>query len=86
MVARQRFQAALLAAAPEEKWRTAWRRYELLRFARLCHWLRVREPEVIIGGSILVYRVSASDLQAAVGGSLADWQQLIERTAVAKSR
>jgi 4-amino-4-deoxy-L-arabinose transferase-like glycosyltransferase len=78
--------AALLAAAPEEKWRTAWRRYELLRFARLCHWLRVREAEAIIGGSILVYRVSASELQAAVAGSLADWQQLIERTAAAKSR
>lgn len=78
--------ATLLTATPAEKWRTAWRRYELLRFARLCHWLRVCTPEANIGGSILVYRVSAAELQAAVGGSLADWQQLIERTAANKQR
>jgi hypothetical protein len=30
--------------------------------------------------------VSAPELQAAVGGSLAEWQQLIERTAAAKAR
>lgn len=77
--------AALLAATPEEKWRAAWRRYELLRFARLCHWLRVHAPEANLGGSILVHRVSAAELKAAVGGSLSDWQQLIERTATTKA-
>ncbi len=77
--------AEFVAGTPEEKWRTAWRRYELLRFARLCHWLRVQVPAANIGGSILAYRISAADLQAAVGGSLGDWQRLIERTTAAKA-
>ena len=58
----------------------AWKRLELLRFARLCHFLRVRTPEANIGYSILVYRLSAEEIAAATGGSLKDWSALIERT------
>jgi hypothetical protein len=71
--------AALLRDAPEENWHKAWNRYELLRFARLCHYLRVREADAQIGYSMLVYRLTAEEVAAATGGSLAEWSAAIER-------
>ncbi|MEO8866565.1 MAG: hypothetical protein ABI420_16200 [Opitutaceae bacterium] len=64
-------------AAPPEKWQHAVTRHALLRFARLCYYLRAREPDTNIGYSILIYRLSAAELAAATTGSLADWQNLI---------
>lgn len=55
-----------------------WKRYEALRFARLCHYLRTRQPEAQIGYSIFVYHVTEAQLQAAVHGSLADFVRLVE--------
>jgi hypothetical protein len=72
--------AALLRDAPQENWTTAWKRYEWLRFARLCYCLRARRADGDAGYSILIYRLSEGDVAAAVGGSLADWRALIERT------
>jgi hypothetical protein len=71
--------AELLRDAPAENWTTAWKRYELLRFARLCHYLRVRPPEGVVGHSIRIYRLTAEELRGAVGGSPAEWRALIER-------
>ncbi len=71
--------AELLRETPTEKWNLAWRRYELLRFARLCHYLRARPADASIGYSIRVYRLSAADLAAATG-TLQEWRALIERT------
>lgn len=73
----------LLQGVTPETWTTAWKRYEQLRFARLCHCLRVRQPDAEIGYSILVYRLSAADLAAATGGSLKDWEALMERSLAA---
>ncbi len=70
----------LLRAAPAINWTTAWRRYELLRFARLCHYLRVRSPDAEIGYSILIYRLTPDELNRACSGSLQDWSKLIEET------
>ena len=75
--------AELLHDAPEVKWKTAWKRYEVLRFARLSHFLRVKPAIANIGYSILVFRLSDDDVAAATGGSLKDWSALIERTAAA---
>ncbi len=75
--------AELLRDAPEVKWKTAWKRYEVLRFARLSHFLRVKPAIANIGYSILVFRLSDDDVAAATGGSLKDWSALIERTAAA---
>ncbi len=72
-------------AAPE-KWRRAATRHDLLRFARLCHYLRVRTPDANIGYSIFIYRLDAAEIAAATTGSLADWQALITRTAARGSR
>jgi 4-amino-4-deoxy-L-arabinose transferase-like glycosyltransferase len=77
--------AELLRDAPAGNWTTAWKRYELLRFARLCHYLRVRAPEGVVGHSIRIYRLTAEELRGAVGGSPAEWRELIER-AVRASR
>lgn len=49
-------------------WQQAWERYEQLRFARLCHYLRARQPDDHIGYSILLYRLSRPELDAALHG------------------
>lgn len=66
--------------ASAEFWTTAWKRYELLRFARLCYYLRVRPAEANIGYSILVFRLSDREVAAATAGSIGEWSALIERT------
>ncbi|MSU66208.1 MAG: phospholipid carrier-dependent glycosyltransferase [Opitutus sp.] len=70
--------AELLRDAPAEKWTSGWKRYELLRFARLCHVLRARTADASIGYSIRVYRLSAADFTAATG-TIHEWRTLIER-------
>jgi len=44
-----------------------WVRYDALRFARLCAQLRTREPDAMVGYSILIYRVDAAELAQALG-------------------
>ena len=73
-------------AASPEKWQRAAVRHDLLRFARLCYYLRVRAPDANVGYSIFIYRLTAAEISAATAGSLADWQALIDRTAGRGSR
>jgi hypothetical protein len=73
----------LAREAPAVKWEAGWQRYDWLRLARLCHYLRVREPDANAGYSILIYRLTADEVRAATAGSLKDWSALIERTAKA---
>ncbi len=75
--------AELVRDATPQKWESGWWRYDWLRLARLCHYLRVRPPEANINGSILVYRLSADEITGATSGSLRDWQRLIERAVAA---
>ena len=76
----------LLRDATAEKWESATRRYEWLRLARLCHYLRARPADANVGYSIFIYRLNAAEIHAATGGSLQDWAGLIERTAKAPGR
>lgn len=76
--------AALLRDAPVESWAKAWKRYDVLRFARLCHCLRVRRVDGDAGHSILIYRLDAMEVAAATAGSLDDWSALIERNIAAR--
>jgi hypothetical protein len=48
-------------------WLNLYRNYERLRFAKLCRFLRTREPDEQIGHSILIYRLAEADLQNALG-------------------
>jgi hypothetical protein len=68
-----------------EKWRASRDRFLHLRFARLCYYLRVRKPDADIGYSILIYRLSGSEVAAATEGSLADWIALINRSGDGRS-
>jgi hypothetical protein len=63
------------AQSPEQRagldtaaWVQSWDRYESLRFARLCHFLRKRPPDDHIGYSILLYRLSAAELAFCLDG------------------
>lgn len=75
--------ANLVREVPAEKWEYGWLRYDWLRLARLCHYLRVRPADANINGSILVFRLTAAEIAGATGGSLRDWQALIERAVAA---
>jgi hypothetical protein len=63
-----------------EKWKASRDRFLHLRFARLCHYLRVRRPDAVIGYSIFVYRLGAAEVSGATEGPLKDWISLISRS------
>ena len=56
-----------------------WQHYDLLRFARLCHYLRARKPDSVIGYSILIYRLSDDEVAAVLQGKYSDWLHAIEK-------
>ena len=64
--------AQVIAEHGEEAWNRRLHDYEQLRFLRLCAVLRRREPDVQIGYSMLVYRLSAEQAAAAVYGPSPD--------------
>jgi len=74
----------LLTKAPRENWRAGWMTYESLRFARLCHYLRLKRPVAMIGYSILVFRLDAIEIAAVTGGTIRDWQQALESAAAGR--
>jgi hypothetical protein len=59
--------AAMRRTTPDD-WRTALNDFEQLRFARLTAFLRQREPDDSIGFSILVYRLTETDIARALSG------------------
>lgn len=59
------------APALRETWRqheSTWLRYDALRFARLCHYLRARSPDAVIGWSIFIYRLTQPEIETALSG------------------
>ena len=56
----------LIAQIPAIVWEARWRRFETLRFARLCHYLRLRGHDAQVGYSILIYRLDAQEIDAAL--------------------
>lgn len=76
---------ALQAEAPAAQWEQSWKRYELLRFARLCHYLRVRPADAVIGHAILVFRLDAAELAAATAGTIQDWSRALESAAARRA-
>lgn len=63
---------------------STWVRYDQLRFARFCHYLRMRGPDANAGHSILIYRLTDEEIANAIGGNLSTWTALLEKTAAAK--
>ena len=62
--------AEALQGLTTKEWDQAWTLYDQLRFARLCLYLRSREPDASAGYSILIYRLSAADLKLALESDL----------------
>lgn len=71
--------AELERETPAEKWLQLIQRYDALRLARLCSYLRARAPDGHAGYSILIYRLSAEELRIATKGSASELGRLIER-------
>lgn len=44
--------------------------FEVLEFGRLCHYLRAREPLEIVGGSILIFRLTDAEVRFALNAPL----------------
>jgi 4-amino-4-deoxy-L-arabinose transferase-like glycosyltransferase len=76
--------AELLRDAPLENWTTLWRRYDVLRFARLCYFLRARRPDAVIGYSIFVHRLSDAEVDAVLNQPSSTWLRAVEQ-ALSKS-
>ncbi len=69
------------APALREAWRqqeSTWLRYDALRFARLCHYLRARRPNAVIGYSIFIHRLTQAEVDAVLNGNYSRWLQAIE--------
>jgi 4-amino-4-deoxy-L-arabinose transferase-like glycosyltransferase len=62
-----------------EDFEKTWRRYDTLRFARLCHYLRVRPPDATVGFSIFIYRLTAAEVDAALNGPYSELLAAIEK-------
>lgn len=76
----------LLLGLTQEEWTNAWKRYELLRFARLCHYLRARQPEAQPGYSMLVYRLDQAEIDDALNGDLRQLAAAIKRALAQPAR
>jgi len=68
------------------EWAGKWNLYDVLRFTRLCHYLRARQPDATAGYSILIYRLTQAELDAALEGSVDKLAAAIERAAVETPR
>ena len=57
-----------LSDQERQNWATLFRQLEQLRFTRLTHFLRRREPDAHVNFSVLIYRVDADELTRAMTG------------------
>lgn len=58
-----------------------WERYDQLRFARLCHYLKARRPEAVINQSLFVFRLDDSELDQVLRRDAAAWGAALETAA-----
>jgi 4-amino-4-deoxy-L-arabinose transferase-like glycosyltransferase len=70
--------AALVQRLHGRSWMSVWSRYDALRFARLCYYLRSRKPDAKIGWSLFIYRLTAAEIARTVQGSVQDWSKAVE--------
>ncbi|HVT73985.1 MAG TPA: glycosyltransferase family 39 protein [Lacunisphaera sp.] len=71
--------AELERNAPAVHWQIALQRYDELRLARLCQYLRVRPPDADIGYSIYLYRLTAEEIAGATAGPVSALSALVEK-------
>lgn len=68
----------LVRDTPAIEWTKRWNSYDELRFARLCHYLRARPPDAMIGYSILIFRLDQKELDDALEGDLRQLADAVE--------
>lgn len=73
--------AELERSAPAGHWQVALQKYDALRVARLCQYLRVRHPDAQVGYSIYIYRLSAEEIAATIAGPVSALSELVEKAA-----
>ncbi|MEO6244436.1 MAG: glycosyltransferase family 39 protein [Opitutaceae bacterium] len=62
--------AARLTEAERAEWLHNAMLFEILQFGRLCHALREREPDAIVGSSILIFQLSDEEVSTALTAPL----------------
>lgn len=62
--------AALIRETGEAYWRQLFTQLDQLRVGRLTAFLRRRQPDAMVGYSILIYRLSDADVEQALTGSI----------------
>jgi hypothetical protein len=65
--------------APTRHWQVALQKYDELRLARLCQYLRARQPDANVGYSIYIYRLTAGEIAAATAEPVSALTNLIEQ-------
>jgi hypothetical protein len=61
--------SALMRQTGEEHWHRLFVQFDQLRTGRLLAFLRGREPDALVGGSILIYKLTDEDVEQSVHGS-----------------
>ena len=51
----------------------------MLRFARLCQYLRIRKPDAVIGHSMFVFQLDQREVNAVIHGSALDLANALEQ-------
>jgi hypothetical protein len=69
----------LLQGLSKDEWAHAWALFEPLRFARLCLYLRARQPDGTAGYSMLIYRLSREELTEVLEGDARRLAEAIAR-------
>ena len=59
-----------ILGSKDQGFKSRFNRFQKLRFARLCSYLRRRDPDDHVGYSILIYRLNGNDLDAALNEPL----------------
>jgi 4-amino-4-deoxy-L-arabinose transferase-like glycosyltransferase len=73
--------AATFTAAQRAELRPEMRRYEVLQFGRLCHYLQNRTPIEVIGASILLFRLTDQEVDFALFAPLEQVNAHLQREA-----
>ena len=60
--------AALMQQTGQQYWQQLFTQFDQLRTGRLVAFLRRREPDALVGYSILIYRLTDADLALALNG------------------
>jgi hypothetical protein len=69
--------SSLPAPKAADTWDQNSDEFDRLRFARLCHYLRARGPDEVLGGSILIFSLDAEELNRALTLPLEPWRAWI---------